>query len=87
MFQIYPIRLQPSLRRTLDPKEIEDDSIIPEPIPQNRGMNIVKPVKSSDNARVEPSRGDPSEPPESDAPRLINVAERTVLDHIIDNLE
>ena len=48
--------------------------------------HVKRPVKNSDNARVEPS-SDPSEPPESDGPRLINVAERTVLDHIIDNLE
>ena len=84
MFQIYPIRLQPSLRRTLDPEEINKTEPpgrqALDPIIQNIDVN--RPVKISDNARVEPT-----EPPESNGPRLINVAERTVLDHIIDNLE
>ena len=88
MFQIYPIRLQPSLRRTLDPEEIDpsenpsDENTFQtlDPIIQN--IDVKRPVKISDNVRVEPT-----EPPESNGPRLINVAERTVLDHIIDNLE
>ena len=83
MFQTYPIRFQPSLRRTLDPEnptENPDENTFQtlDPIIQN--VDVKRPVKISDNARVESTEL-------STEPSLINVAERTVLDHIIDNLE
>ena len=78
MFQTYPIRFGAALRRTLDPLPEEGNTFQPlDPIIQN--VDVKRPVKISDNVRVEPT-----EPP---GPRLINVAERTILDHIIDNLE
>ena len=90
MFQTYPIRVQPSLRRTLE-QEDPEPPLPPlgllgntfqtiDPVIQN--VDVKRPVKISGNVRVEPT-----EPPNEPQPSLSHVAERTVLDHIIDNLE